>query len=55
MWAKLIKKFYFTNKVRQKVAEFNVFYECWQIFHFLPVLPTIPFFRILGTYPKDLS
>lgn len=44
MWAKLIKKFYFTNKVRQKVAEFNVFYECWQIFHFLPVLPTIPIF-----------
>ena len=44
MLAKLIKKFYFTNKVRQKVAEFNVFYECWQIFHFLHVFPTPPIF-----------
>ena len=44
MWAKLIKKFYFTNKVRQKVAEFNVFYECWQNSQIFSVLPTIPFF-----------
>ena len=51
MWAKLIKKFYFTNKVRKKVAEFNVFYDCWQNLSNISNLPTCRFF----SYPKDPS